>query len=138
MECYEGIMNTETEKRVEKDRILYRKGGIHSAEYTWIHNATRYERILKGMFFDALVWVTVKGERRLGRCQRTHMKFLSLHPITGEPIFECDVMGMESKKIIRMNSRVFNIELDTELPDDITWEQYEETISDNRPRLTCG
>jgi hypothetical protein len=138
-------MNTETEKRVEKDRILYRKGGIHSAEYTWIHNATRYERILKGMFFDALVWVTVKGERRLGRCQRTHMKFLSLHPITGEPIFECDVLSLQYPKrkdgslnIVRMNSRVFNIELDTELPDDITWEQYEETISDNRPRLTCG
>ena len=123
-------MNKE-EKDREKNRVIFQKGGIHSSEYTYIAHARRVERWLRKTFFENLVWVTVKGERRLGRVQKTHMEFIKINPITGFPIFECDVFGMASKKIARLNSEKYNIELDGEIPDELTYEEIMEYAKSN-------
>lgn len=119
---------TEAEKDEEKARVIFQKGGIHSSEYTYITHARRVERWLRKTFYESLVWVTVRGERRLGRVQKTYMKFIRINPITGFPVFECDVFGMASKKIARLNSEKHNIELDGEIPDELTYEEIMEYI----------
>lgn len=118
----------EEEKDKEKTRVIFQKGGIHSSEYTYITHARRVERWLRKTFYENLVWVTVRGERRLGRVKNTYMEFIKINPITGFPIFECDVFGMASKKIARLNSEKHNIELDGEIPDELTYEEIMEYI----------
>ncbi len=107
----------------ETDVLHFAKGGIHGKYWTVITKKQRAERWLNNTFGDQLVWATNKsGKRELGRVQHRSCRFVGTEPITGFPIFECDVYVLSRKDTFKLHSGRHHLTLDQDIPESIELE----------------